>query len=221
MKALKYGLALMLGLSMLGFSARVQAQSSGQTAEVVPAHATPLPEVPAVQEQTPPQDVQADEELQQRGMPTPREIEKLMDKGDFETAIKEFDKFIKTAKGDPCDLIYLPLSFYMRLSEEDTANSYKGKVDSYLNQFMKTCGNTVDAYMLQERVDYQGPAKTVERMTQAMKYEPDYVVLYTMRGDALWQLNRAKEACADFAKAKELGDDSASMFLEVNCSEQE
>ena len=54
-----------------------------------------------------------------------------------------------------------------------------------------------------------------------MNLEPDYVVLYTMRGNALFSLGRKEEACADFKKAKELGDESAIMFLRINCGEQE
>ncbi|MDE5606435.1 MAG: hypothetical protein K2I68_03940 [Bacteroidales bacterium] len=218
MKALKYTLTLILGLGMLGFSARVQAQASGQTSEVVPAHATPLPEVPAqVQDEQPAQQV---EEQPQRGMVTPKAIEELMDNRDFESAIKEFEKYMKTAKGDPCDLIYLPLSFYERLRMEDASKTdlYQSKMDYYTNQFLQTCGNTVDGYLLKESLGERIPDSTVASMTLAIEIEPNYAMLYTMRGDALWQLNRTQEACADFKKAMELKDEYAIHFYKINCA---
>ena len=220
MKALKYGLTLVLGLSMLGFSARVQAQASGQTANVVPAHAAALSDVAVEQDGL---TAQQAEEQPQRGIPTPKAIEDLMDQGDYETAVKEFDKFIKTAKGNPCDLIYLPMSFYDRLAVEDTSKTdyYKAQAKSYLDKYMQTCGNTADAYLLQERFDKQTPEVTVTRMTQAIKLDPDYIMPYTVRGNALWALGRTNEACADFTKAKELGDADAVVFLSINCGNQE
>ena len=63
MKALKYGLTLVLGLSMLGWNARVQAQTQTQTES-------------------------QNEEQPQRGIPTPKAIETLVDSGDYETAVK-------------------------------------------------------------------------------------------------------------------------------------
>ena len=221
MKALKYGLTLALGLSMLGFGARLQAQSSSQTAEVVPAHATPLPDVAPVMATDQPE---AQMEPQDRGIPVPKEIEELIAKKDYENAVKEFDKFIKTAKGDPCVLIYLPLSFYERLAMEDKSSmsaSYQEKAKSYMDKYMQTCGNTADAYLLLERFDKKTPEVTVTRMTEAIKLDPDYAIPYAARGNALWLLNRTTEACADFAKAKELGDAYAVSFLRMNCGNQE
>lgn len=220
MKALKYGMALVLGLSLSVCGAQVFAQASGQTQEVTPNNPNTLPEVPAASQTG--QVAQQAEEQPQRGVPTPKAIEKMVDNGEYDAAVKEFEKFMKTAKGNPCDLIYLPYTFYDRLRMEDTSKTafYQQKADMYINKYLQTCGNTVDGYLLKESVGERIPDSTVARMTKAIAIEPNYAMLYTMRGDALWQLERTQEACADYAKAKELGDEYATMMVNTNCPQE-
>ena len=144
-----------------------------------------------------------------------------MENGNYETAVKEFEKFIKTAKGNPCDLIYLPMSFYMRLIDTDTSKteSYKDKVDFYFDQYMKTCGNTAEAYLLKNaRMESQNFDSTVLLMTQAIALDPTYANLYFTRGSALWQLQQTEKACADYKKAKEL-DASYANNYDMQCVE--
>lgn len=222
MKALKYGLTLILGLSMLGFGTRLQAQvASGQTAEVVPATPVALPEVPPADEDN---GQEEEEEQPQRGMVTPKPIEDMVSRGEYAQAVVEFEKYMKTASGDPCDLLYLPYSFYDRLQFEDTANSaaHQETRDKYLAKFFKTCSNSPEVYVLKDRMsDPRTPESTLEYMNKALAIDPSYGQLYSMRGDALWALGRKKEACADFEKSKELINDSYSKrFLDENCTEK-
>lgn len=216
MKALKYGLTLILGLGMLGFGTRLQAQTSGQTADVVPANATPLADIPVMTLPTDEADEQPAEEQPQRGMPTPQAIEDMVSRGEYAQAVAEFEKYMKTASGNPCDLLYLPYTFYDRLRIEDTAKAdvYQGKVKIYVDKFLKTCGNTVEAYVLRDDLNEpRVPEQTIELMTKAIELEPEYVILYSRRASAFWELERTKEACADFKKAAELKEEfSASMY---------
>lgn len=219
MKALKYGLTLMLGLSMLGFGARLQAQvASGQTADVVPATPVALPDVLPADEN----EDEQEEEQPQRGMVTPKPIEDMVSRGEYAQAVAEFEKYMKTASGDPCDLLYLPYSFYDRLQFEDTANTavHKETRDKYLAKFYKTCSNSPEVYVLKDRMsDPRTPESTLEYMNKALAIDPNYAQLYSMRGDALWALGRKEEACADFKKSQELLNDSYSKrFLEENCN---
>lgn len=204
MKALKYGLALMIGLSMLGLSARVQAQTSD-----------PMAEANADAQQT----VQNDEP--QRGeLQIPKYIEDLVAHQEFEQAAGEFEKFIKAAKGDACDMNYVPYSFYARLVAEDTAtiSVYKEKADTYAKKFLQACGNTVEAYMLRDRMmEPKNYDSTVVWMTKAIALDAEYAFLYVTRGYALWELKRTQEACADYKKAKELNEFYGD-YYDDNCA---
>lgn len=199
MKALKYGLTLLLGLSVCSFGTRVFAQASGQTAEG-----------------------QSVTEQASRGVQMPETIMKMLDNGDYAKAVMEFEKFNKVAKGTPCDLKFLPFSFYYGLLGVDTTRTafYQEKVDYYLGQFMQACGNTVEAYVLKESMmEPKNYDSTVVWMTAAIKLDPNYAHLYLTRGVALWELGQTKEACADFEKAKELNPEFAD-YYQNNCEEK-
>ena len=214
MKPLKYSLLLALGLMALGLRTPAMAQTaSGQTKAVVPRHQQPLPDLDSLRQARPelfpieipdpdPADVQR--EPVHRGIPTPRPIEIMMDEGKFEQAVREFTNYMDTVQGDPCDLIYLPFTFYVRLLGEDLSKTafYQEKVDFYFDKFMKICGNTVEGYRLKEEtMNPKNPDSTVVWMTKAIALDSTFDRLYLTRGYALWELQRTKEACADFKQA--------------------
>lgn len=218
MKALKYGLTLMLGLSMLGFSARVQAQTSGQTANVVPAHATPLPEVQLAQQSA------MSQEGEQRGIPTPKHIEDMVAEGKFVEAETEFNAFIKKAQGDPCNLLYLRMSFYTRLMRDDVANAqaHQAKRDGYLAELEKTCPNMADLYIFKASMDpNQSPENIIYWMTKAAEADASYSLIYIMRSDAYRALGQTEKACADLKKVKELNPDYQDYFYDTMCSDSD
>ena len=51
----------------------------------------------------------------------------------------------------------------------------------------------------------------------ALEIDPDYAEAYRLIGVAQLQLKRNKEACASFAKAKELGDPNVDALIEKHC----
>lgn len=196
MKAWKYTLTLFLGLGMFGFGARVQAQTVQPATDQDAGHP-------------------------QRGIPMPTPIETMMETGDFAKALSEFEKYTKTLKSNPCDVTYLNYVFYSRMSWSDTAKAafYQEKSDSYADQFLQACGNTVEAYLLKDRKMMQkDPDSTVAWMTKAIEIDPSYDVLYMLRGSALWELKRTEEACADFKKAKEMTE-LYGEYYDTNCVE--
>ena len=202
MKALKYGLALVLGLSMLGLDAFAHASSIVSNVSQMPDANT--------KKQQPQQSSQED----QRGIPMPKNVEALLTEGNYSQAAAEFENFVK-AKTSSCDLIYLACMFYDRLSWMDEANGaiYKQKKMQYINKFQAECGNTVDAYIMK----YQGMEpknwdSAVDWMTKAIAVDSSMGSLYTMRGSALWQLGKIKEACADFKKAMETDVVATDMY---------
>lgn len=192
MKTLKYGWTLLLGLTVLGFSMRVQAQTAGQQ--------------------------------NNEGVRIPAYIGDFVDQQAYGKAVMEFDKFIKTAPGDPCDLLQLSFMFYNNLLQEDTTKTdfYKNKVNSYRDQYLQSCGNTAYAYMLKnEQMDPQNFDSTVVWMTKAIALDATNGNLYLTRGYALWQLQRTEEACADYKKAKELDDEFYGSNYDTQCVKPE
>ncbi|MDE5559358.1 MAG: tetratricopeptide repeat protein [Bacteroidales bacterium] len=221
MKALKYGLTLMLGLSMLGFSA--QAQSSKQTKKVVPSNAQTSESFEAVENAPAAEISPAVAKEPDRGIPTPKAVEELLMQQNYTKAIEEFEKFIATAKGDSCDLLYLPYTFYARLNflHPSKSSEYTKKMKYYMAEYQRKCSNSVEAYLLKDDMtEPRIPDSTLVWMTKALEIDSTYARIYSIRGEALWQLQRHKEACADFEKAKELNenDSFATEFLRMNCA---
>ncbi|MDE6515365.1 MAG: hypothetical protein K2L03_04935 [Bacteroidales bacterium] len=217
MKPLKCALLLALGLMALSLRTPAMAQSaSGQSKAVVPRHLQPLPDIDSLRQARPelfpleipdPEPAEVQGEPVHRGIPTPRSIEIMMDEGKFEQAVQAFTNYMDTVQGDPCDLIYLPYTFYNRLWWEDPSKAafYQEKVDFYVDKFLATCGNTVEWYQVKEHVmNPKIPDSTVVWMTKAIALDSTVNRLYLMRGYALWVLQRTREACADFKKAAEM-----------------
>ena len=179
---------------MLGFSARVQAQES---------------------------EIQNNND--NRGIRPPVTIEDLLMKQAYDKAVMEFEKYIKTAQGNPCDLLQLSFGVYSRLLDEDTTKTafYQEKADYYFNQYMQACGNTADAYLLKNaRMEPQNFDSTVLWMTKAIELDSTYADLYLTRGNALWQLQQTEQACADFQKVKELNPFYAD-YYDTQCVKPE
>ena len=230
MKPLKCALLLALGLMVLSLRTPAMAQSaSGLTKAVVPRHPQPLPDLDSLRQARPelfpieipdPALEKVQGEPVHRGIPTPRPIEIMMDEGKFEQAVQEFTNYMDTVQGDPCDLIYLPYTFYNRLLFEDSSNHafYEEKMDFYIDKFLKTCGNTAEGYLLKEMMqDLKNPDSTVLWMTKAIALDSTYNVLYLVRGHALWELQRTKEACADFKKAAEMRNTEGQEVYNGRC----
>ncbi len=200
---------------MLGMGAQAFAQASKQTKKVVSSNQETLSENVALDTQ------QAIKKEPDRGIPTPKFIEDLLMNQEYNKAVEEFEKFIKTAKATPCDLLYLPYTFYSRMESVDNARKvvYRQKKQYYIDEFQSACGNSVEAYIMKDQESNPRiPDSTVQWMTMAIAVEPTYAALYSIRGEALWQLQRKKEACVDFEKAIELNNDGFAVeFHKMNC----
>lgn len=215
MKAWKYGLTLVLGLSM-GLGAQVFAQASGQTAVVTPENPNTLPEISS----TMGQQSEMSSQGEQRGIPTPKYIEDMVTEGKFVEAETEFNKFIKKAKGDPCNLLYLRMSFYARLMRDDVANAqaHQTKRDEYIAELEKTCPNMADLYILKATIDpNQTPENIIYWMNKAAEVDKSYSFIYSMRGEAYRVLGQTEKACADFKKVKELDPDYTNYYYDTYC----
>lgn len=229
MKALKYGLALCAGWCLISAGALVSAQSTAtQTAEVVPnnpnlwsanpvlaSDAPPAPTPPPASTfnmSTPPPP--------EGGIPPPQEAMDLLDKKEYAKAVEVFEKFLTTAKAPVCVMNFLPYMFYTLLVREDADSArsayYKEKIGYYSENYLKNCSQTFDAYVM--RADMaSSPDSVIMWMEQAVKKYPNYSLPYERQGEALWKLERKKEACLSYEKAKNIGSPVAKEFYDVNC----
>lgn len=212
MKALKYGLTLMLGLTMLGFGARLQAQSSGQSREVVPQNPNPLPELEATAATEP------DGEYRD-ALRTPVIIDNLMGSGKYAEVVTELDKLVKSGEGDPCHRMFIAYQTYISLKNFDPAQAeeYAKKQDVVKAELEKKCANSAVAYIMKAQESQGQPAQVVALMTKAIEIDSTLEMCYALRGNALWQLNRAEEACADFAKGAETGSPLLETLYSTYC----
>lgn len=157
---------------------------------------------------------------EQRGIPTPKYIEDMVSEGKFVEAEAEFNKFIKKAQGDPCNLLYLRMSFYARLMRDDVANAqaHQAKRDGYIAEMENTCPNMADLYILKANIDpNQTPENIIYWMNKAAEADASYSLIYIMRGEAYRALGQTDKACADFKKVKELNSDYQDYFYDTMC----
>ena len=59
--------------------------------------------------------------------------------------------------------------------------------------------------------------EAVNVLQEALKVQPQYAEAYRLMGQAYLQLKKQDEACAAFAKAKELGDPNVEALIEKHC----
>ena len=59
--------------------------------------------------------------------------------------------------------------------------------------------------------------EAVKVLKAALEIDPGYAEAYRLMGIAQLQLKQNKEACANFAKAKELGDPNVDVLIERHC----
>lgn len=214
MKALKFGLTLMLGLSM-GCGAQAFAQSSGQTAAVTPNNPNTLSEVPVAGEAV--QD--ASQAEYQDALRPPMTVENLMGEGKFTEAVAELDKFVKSGQGDACYRMYVAYQTYTSLMNFDAnqAAGYAQKRDALKAEMEKKCANSAVTYIMKAQQAGQTPGMVVTLMTKAMEIDPKLELCYELRGNALWQLGQSKEACADFAAGAKTGNPALSSLYNTYC----
>ncbi len=59
--------------------------------------------------------------------------------------------------------------------------------------------------------------EAIKVLKAALTIDPKYAEAYRLMGVAQLQLKQNKEACASFAKAKELGDPNVDALIEKHC----
>lgn len=222
MKVLKFGLTLILGLSM-GWGAQALAQSaSSQTQEVVPQNGTSLPEVPANQTQAAGEEIAPAPTSPQRGIPNSKKIEAMFANRQFDQIEAETDKYLNKAKGTECDKLLFRMGIQERLMVENYQNGaqHQAQAQAYQAQLEAQCPDMAEVYFFKAFAPGLTPQEMLMYLNQAIEKDPTYGAPYVLRGDARWSLE-PEAACADYKKAAELQDGMAVLRLKERCTAKE
>ena len=81
----------------------------------------------------------------------------------------------------------------------------------------------IEAYLYRQSCrysikDYYGSISDLTKVIELKPEKPNLAVAFKYRGNAKNQLGNLKEACGDWKKASELGDEGATKLVENNCS---
>ena len=95
------------------------------------------------------------------------------------------------------------------MKEYDNAIEYYKKAIAADPEYAEAYSNVGLVYLMKAQ-DYADKATTDIN-------DPKYAEAYRLMGVAQLQLKQNKEACASFAKAKELGDPNVDALIEKHC----
>lgn len=182
MKALKYGLTLILGLSMLGFNARVQAQMAAQQNNElrIPAQIGDF----------------VDQQAYAKAM----------------VEFEKFIKTVQSNPCESFRLSLMFYNDLLQVDTTKTAfyqEKVDSYTNQYLQSCGNTAYAYL---LKNARMESQDFDSTVVWMTKAIALNSTDAYLYHVRGYALWQLQRTEEACVDYKKAKELDEFYADYY---------
>ncbi|MEG1952541.1 MAG: hypothetical protein RRX93_06100 [Bacteroidales bacterium] len=167
------------------------------------------------------------ETVSERGTPPPANVEKLLQEKKYHEAIAEFNKFKKSKfSSNPFDISYIEVTMYQRMAVDVPVSNpdretYRKKAETLADDLLKNFSDKADAYFL--KATFFGmdlPDKTVELLNRSIELDGKYAMAYSLRGRAYLQLNYTDKACADFFKARELGDKNVNVEIGAYCQEQ-
>ena len=136
-----------------------------------------------------------------------------MNAGQARSAMLDYDAYFKAVNGNVNDLFY-----YYREQAALKAKQYQRALDDLakaieLNQ--KDLTYRAELAVVNIRVGRNEDALNV--LKAALEVDPKYAEAYRLMGIAQIQMKQKSEACASFAKAKELGDTNVDALIEKHC----
>lgn len=136
-----------------------------------------------------------------------------MNAGQARGAMLDYDEYYKAVAGKVNDVFY-----YLREQASFQAKQFQRALDDIaiaieINPNELTYRSELAVVNL--RVGRNEEA--VKVMKEALAIDPKYAEAYRLLGVAQLQLKQKKEACASFAKAKELGDPNVDALIEKHC----
>ncbi len=156
-------------------------------------------------------------------IPTPVSIENsayflerarlYMETEQYRPAMLDYDTYYSAVSGDVNDLFY-----YYREQAAFNARQYQRALDD-INEAIKMNPGEImyqtELGVINLRVGRYEEAEAA--INKSIAIDPNYAEAYRLLGIAQQQLKREDEACANFAKAKELGDTAVDALIEKTC----
>lgn len=136
-----------------------------------------------------------------------------MDADQARNAMLDYDAYFKAVKGDVNDVFY-----YYREQAALKAKQYQRALDDIAKAVElspKDLTYRAEQAVVNLRVGRNDEALTV--LKAALEIDSKYAEAYRLMGIVQIQLKKNKEACASFAKAKELGDPNADELIKKHC----
>jgi len=136
-----------------------------------------------------------------------------MDAGMFRPALLDYNTYYDAVNGNVNDQFY----FY-REQAANKAKQYQQALDDIqaaIDHNPKEMLYRVEQGAMNLRV---GRVETaVKQLQEAIKIDPKYAEVYRILGLCQIEQKKKEEACANFAKAKELGDENAQAMIDKYC----
>lgn len=136
-----------------------------------------------------------------------------MNAGQARSAMLDYDAYFKAVNGNVNDLFY-----YYREQAALKAKQYQRALDDLAKAIElnpKDLTYRAELAVVNIRVGRNEDALNV--LKAALEIDPKYAEAYRLMGIAQIQMKQKNEACASFAKAKELGDPNVDALIEKHC----
>lgn len=136
-----------------------------------------------------------------------------MDAQKYRQAMLDYDAYFNAVKGNVNDAFY-----YYREQACLYGKQYQRALDDINQAILLSPGDAAyraELAVINLRVGRYEEA--IKAVNETLAIAPDYAEAYRLMGIAQVQLKKNKEACASFAKAKELGDQAVDALIEKHC----
>ncbi|MDR2775924.1 MAG: tetratricopeptide repeat protein [Tannerella sp.] len=141
-------------------------------------------------------------------------VELKMQTGFYEQAVKDYDKYYMFTGGNVGDGFY-----YYREQAKFRSNDLEGALKDIEKAIALDRDNSVyQAEIASVYLRLKEPAKAQECVEKAIALEPEFASAYRLLGVSLIRQNKKDEACKNFEKAKELGDQVVDKLIKENCN---
>lgn len=136
-----------------------------------------------------------------------------MNAGEFRTALRDYDAYEKAVGGQVNDLFY-----YYREQAALKGRQYQRALDDIAKAIQlnpKDLTYLAEQAVVNLRVGRYDEA--IKGLQTALTVDPKYAEAYRLMGICQVQQKKMEDACASFAKAKELGDSNVDALIEKHC----
>lgn len=136
-----------------------------------------------------------------------------MEAEQYRPAMLDYDTYYNAVKGNVNDMFY-----YYREQASFHAKQFQRALDD-INKAIEINPNdlTYRAELAVVNIRVGRYEEAVKVLKEAIALDSSYAEAYRLMGIAQVQLKRNKDACASFAKAKELGDPNVDALIEKHC----